>query len=91
MTMWEGIRFLVQSGAETLHFGRTSPENDGLRRFKLTWGGEEETIKYFKFDIAAGVWVTGRHVASGFHEAIFSRLPSAMNRLAGSLIYPHLD
>jgi len=91
MVIWEGIRFLAQNGAETLHLGRTSLENDGLRRFKLTWGTEEEMIKYLKFDTAAGVWITGRDAASGFHEAIFSRLPSAMNRLAGSIIYPHLD
>src|ERR1700693_5660710 len=42
--MWEAIRFLVRAGAESLHFGRTSLGNDGLRRFKLTWGTEEETI-----------------------------------------------
>jgi hypothetical protein len=91
MTMWKGIRFLVQNGAETLHFGRTSLQNDGLRRFKLAWGTEEETISYHKFDITKGAWVPRRDVASGFHEAVFSRLPSTMNRLAGSIIYPHLD
>jgi hypothetical protein len=91
LTMWEGIRFLAQNGAESLHFGRTSLENDGLRRFKLTWGTEEETIEYLKFDTLAGAWVTARGGASGFHEAIFGRLPSALNRLAGAIIYPHLD
>jgi len=91
MIMWEGIRFLAQNGAETLHFGRTSLKNDGLRRFKLTWGTQEETIEYVKFDTVAGAWVTGRDAASGFHEAIFGRLPSALNRLAGAIIYPHLD
>jgi CelD/BcsL family acetyltransferase involved in cellulose biosynthesis len=91
LTMWEGIRFLAQNGAETLHFGRTSLENDGLRKFKLTWGTVEETIEYFKFDTLAGAWVTGRDAASGFHEAIFGRLPSALNCLAGAIIYPHLD
>jgi hypothetical protein len=91
MIMWEGIRFLAQSGASTLHFGRTSLENDGLRRFKLTWGTKEERIEYLKFDTLARAWVSGQEVASGFHEAIFSRLPSALNRLAGAIIYPHLD
>ncbi len=91
MTMWEGIRFLAQNGVETLHFGRTSLENDGLRRFKLTWGTEEETIEYLKFDTVPGAWVTGRDAASGFHEVIFGRLPPVLNRLAGAIIYPHLD
>jgi lipid II:glycine glycyltransferase (peptidoglycan interpeptide bridge formation enzyme) len=91
LVMWEGIRFLAQNGAETLHFGRTSLENDGLRRFKLTWGTEEETIEYFKFDPVAEEWVIGRESASGFHNAVFGRLPSALNCLVGAIIYPHLD
>jgi len=91
LIMWEGIRFLAQNGAETLHFGRTSLENDGLRRFKLAWGTEEETMEYFKFDTVAEEWVTGRDSASGFHNAVFGRLPSALNCLAGAVIYPHLD
>jgi hypothetical protein len=89
--MWEGIRFLAQHGAETLHFGRTSLENDGLRRFKLTWGTEEETIEYLKFNPVARAWITGRDTSSGLHTAVFCRLPPALNRLAGTMIYPHLD
>jgi CelD/BcsL family acetyltransferase involved in cellulose biosynthesis len=91
LTMWEGIKFLAKNGAESLHFGRTSLENDGLRRFKLTWGTQEETIAYVKFDATAQAWVAGRDAASGFHNAVFGRLPLALNRLAGAIIYPHLD
>jgi lipid II:glycine glycyltransferase (peptidoglycan interpeptide bridge formation enzyme) len=89
--MWEAIRFLARAGAESLHFGRTSLENDGLRRFKLTWGTEEETIEYLKFDTAAKTWVGGRDNVAGFHSEIFGRLPLVLNRLAGAIIYPHLD
>jgi len=28
---------------------------------------------------------------SGFHKRIFGRLPLVLNRLAGRMIYPHLD
>jgi hypothetical protein len=91
LIIWEGIRFLSQNGAATLHFGRTSLENDGLRRFKLTWGSEEERIKYLKFDSVAKTWVTRRDAASGIHEVVFARLPLALNRLAGAVMYPHLD
>jgi hypothetical protein len=91
MVMWEAIRFLAQSGAEKLHFGRTSLTNEGLRRFKLSWGTEEERIEYFKFDTIAGQWVTSRDAVSGFHTAVFGNLPSVLNRVAGAIIYPHLD
>jgi hypothetical protein len=91
LIIWEGIRFLLQNGAATLHFGRTSLENEGLRRFKLTWGAEEEKIKYLKFDGVAKTWVPRRDAASGLHELVFARLPLTLNRLAGAVIYPHLD
>ncbi|HET9419315.1 MAG TPA: GNAT family N-acetyltransferase, partial [Chthoniobacterales bacterium] len=42
LAMWEGIKSLMQGGAETLHLGATSMEGEGLRRFKLSWGSEEE-------------------------------------------------
>lgn len=91
LAMWEGIRFLAANGAETLHFGRTSLNNDGLRRFKLGWGTEEETIKYFQFEPVTGSWLTERDHATGFHNTVFRRLPVVLNRLAGTMIYPHLD
>ncbi len=53
LVMWEGIRFLARSGCESLHFGRTSLTNEGLRRFKLGWGTTEELIRYFQWDTAA--------------------------------------
>ena len=92
LVIWEGIKFLVQEGFETLHFGRTALDNDGLRQFKLAWGTEEEIINYFRFETAAGTWVSARNGGGpGFHKRIFSRLPLALNRLAGAMIYPHLD
>ena len=50
LVMWQGIQFLARNGAEKLHFGRTECENEGLRRFKLSWGTEEETIDYVRVD-----------------------------------------
>jgi hypothetical protein len=91
MVMWEGIRFLAQSGAESLHFGRTSLGNEGLRRYKLTWGTKEEKIEYLKFDSVAGEWAASRDVAAGIHNTVFGKLPLSLNRFAGAMIYPHLD
>ena len=33
--MFEAIRYLAEGGAETLHFGRTEKENQGLRRLNF--------------------------------------------------------
>jgi len=87
----QGIQFLARNGAEKLHFGRTACENDGLRRFKLSWDTEEETINYFRVDPSGRKCLDPASPDSGFHKKIFGRLPLAFNRLAGSMIYPHLD
>jgi hypothetical protein len=89
--MWQGIQFLARNGAEKLHFGRTECENDGLRRFKLSWDTEEDTIDYFRVDPSGRQCLVPTHRDSGFHTRIFGRLPLVFNRLAGSMIYPHLD
>jgi hypothetical protein len=93
LVMWQGIQYLASNGCETLHFGRTSPQNDGLRRFKLGWGAVEQTIPYFKFDASARASESECECdkAVGLHNALFRRLPLPMNRLAGAMIYPHLD
>jgi hypothetical protein len=91
LVMWQGIQFLARNGAERLHFGRTACENDGLRRFKLSWDAAEETIDYFRVDPSGGQCLTPVRHVSGFHKKIFGSLPLVFNRLAGSMIYPHLD
>jgi len=91
LVMWEGIKRLTGKGLKTLHFGRTSVDNDGLRKFKLSWGTKEEIIEYFRFAFRPNMWVNSYRNASQFHNRIFRRLPLAVNRLAGTLIYPHLD
>jgi hypothetical protein len=91
LVMWHGIQFLARNGAEKLHLGRTECQNDGLRRFKLSWGTEEETINYFRVDPTGRKCLVAAPANSGFHKKIFARLPLVVNRLAGAMIYPHLD
>ena len=91
LVMWNAIQFLAQNGIEALHLGRTSRENQGLRRFKLAWGTQEEMLEYFRFDTASSKGIKARDNVSGFHNVLFARLPLALNRLMGAMIYPHLD
>jgi len=91
LAMSEGIKYLAKGGAETLHFGRTDKENEGLRRFKLSWGATEEEIGYARFEMAGGSWKHSRDSRSTLYKRIFRALPTSLNRLAGAMIYPHLD
>ncbi len=90
LTMLEGVKRLVASGARTLHFGRTGLEHEGLRRYKLGWGTREVPIYYRRINGAKNAWECVTTHSSGFHERIFRALPLALNRLAGTIIYPHL-
>jgi Acetyltransferase (GNAT) domain len=91
LVMWEGIKRLVEKGTKTMHFGRTTTTDEGLRRFKLSWGTEEEAIEYFRFALRTQAWDNSRRDGSGLHNQFFGRLPLAVNRLAGALVYRHLD
>jgi GNAT acetyltransferase-like protein len=91
LVIWHAIRHLAENGIEALHLGRTSPSNEGLRRFKLSWGASERPIEYFRFDLLANHWTASRDRTCGLHNAVFSRLPLILNRLVGTAIYPHLD
>jgi hypothetical protein len=91
LTMWEGISFLGQLGCHRLHFGRTSVDNEGLRRFKLSWGTTEEKLSYFLYDLKRHGWREETGKKFRFHHKIFGKLPLGVNRLAGEIVYPHLD
>jgi CelD/BcsL family acetyltransferase involved in cellulose biosynthesis len=91
LVMWKAIEHLAENGAASLHLGRTSMGNDGLRRFKLSWGAKEERIEYVKFDMTKKKWSVSPDRTSGLHAALFRKLPVGVNRLAGRMLYPHLD
>jgi CelD/BcsL family acetyltransferase involved in cellulose biosynthesis len=92
LAMWGGMRHLFRNGCHSLHFGRTAPDNEGLRRFKLSWGATEEVLTYLCFDpLAKSLLPVQPTGSSTFHQKLFAKLPLALNALAGKMIYPHLD
>lgn len=92
LAMWGGMRYLIGNGCHSLHFGRTAPDNEGLRRFKLSWGATEEILTYVWFDpLTKSLLPVPPKGSSAFHQKLFAKLPLALNVLAGKLIYPHLD
>jgi CelD/BcsL family acetyltransferase involved in cellulose biosynthesis len=91
LVMWNGIRHFAGNGIEKLHLGRTLLHDEGLRRFKLAWGAVEKPINYFRFDLSSNNWATKTDHALGIHNALFRRLPLTVNRVIGTMLYPHLD
>ncbi len=90
LLMWEAIKHCAGLGIQTLHFGRTSFANEGLRRFKQEFGAREERIDYFKFDLATRSFVTDADRVESWHNFVFRCLPGPLLRLAGRTLYPHL-
>jgi Acetyltransferase (GNAT) domain len=88
---WEAIKRYVDNGFDTLHLGRTSLVNEGLRRFKLGFGAREERIEYYKYDFVKQTFVSQiDHSAANFRP-LFRCMPLPALRLAGEMFYPHLS
>jgi CelD/BcsL family acetyltransferase involved in cellulose biosynthesis len=90
LLMWEAICHFRAAKFHQLSFGRTSPENAGLRRFKLGWGARESALDYFRFDLTRGAFTTAEERTTGWHNQVFRHLPLSVSRLCGQLLYRHM-
>jgi hypothetical protein len=90
LVMWEAIRRLAAHGFASLNLGRTSLANEGLRRFKLSWGASESRVDYYKYDFRRGSFAEDRDRATGWQTRIFQLLPNSVFRWVGALLYPRL-
>lgn len=91
LLMWESIKDYALGGFDSLHLGRTSLWNEGLRRFKLGFGAREERIEYWRFDLDRGGFVADTDRARGWFNPVLRCLPLPLLRLAGIWLYPHLS
>jgi len=91
LVMWHAIQYLVEAGCQSLHFGRTSRDDAGLIRFKRSWAGTEGILSYFRYHTGKLAWIADEHSPAESFPLVFGHLPISLNRLAGRLIYPHLD
>jgi CelD/BcsL family acetyltransferase involved in cellulose biosynthesis len=89
VVMWEAIKWHARNGVKTLHLGRTSIGNEGLRRFKLGWGAAEHKIEYVKYDLRKNCFITEADEATGWYNRMFNVLPTGLSRLIGAMLYRH--
>jgi Acetyltransferase (GNAT) domain len=88
---WEAIKRYADNRFDSLHLGRTSLTNEGLRRFKLGFGAREESVEYYKYDFVKRTFVTEIDHTAGWFKWPFGCMPLPVLRLAGEMIYPHLS
>lgn len=89
LVMWEAMRHYGNAGYDSLDLGRTSRDNEGLRRFKAGWGSEERTIPYYRFDLRRNAFVTIQDQAHGFQNAFLRKMPIPALILLGRMLYKH--
>jgi len=90
LVMWEGIKWYAENGFHSFCFGKTEPENSGLRQFKNGWGTEESEINYYKFDLKTDRVIQNGNHLHGFHNRIFQNMPVPVSRMVGRLLYRHM-
>lgn len=91
LVMWSAIKRLASEGFSTLHMGRSSVANEGLRRFKMAFGAREEKISYFKYNLRKEAFVSDVDRAETWVNHIFRRMPGSGLRLIGRMLYPRLS
>ena len=89
VVMWEAIKWHARNGARTLHLGRTSIANEGLRRFKLGWGAAEQKIEYVKYNLRKNYFVTETDDTTGWYNRVFNMMPVGLSRMIGAVLYKH--
>lgn len=91
LIMWEAIRWYSRNGFDNLSFGRTDPENEGLRNFKRGWGSDETKIANIKYDLRAGKYRNNKRFTNGYQNKIINRLPIGISKQIGKIFYKYMD
>lgn len=89
LVMWEAIKWYSRNGFKSLCFGRTEPENTGLRQFKAGWGTEEKFIKYYRYNFNKNAFINTEFQMTGFYNKVFKEMPIPLLKLVGSMLYKH--
>jgi CelD/BcsL family acetyltransferase involved in cellulose biosynthesis len=83
----EVIRWACEEGFQTLDFGRTDIDNEGLRAFKRSWGAEEVELSYTYLaerEPSPGPGLRDRVIGTTIR-----RSPAFVGRLVGEAFYRH--
>jgi CelD/BcsL family acetyltransferase involved in cellulose biosynthesis len=84
LILWTAVQAACAHRDHTFDFGRTDPENDGLRAFKRGWGTEEKPLVYTAIADKAPPRALG---TSRLLEALVRRSPTFLVRALGAIFY----
>ena len=89
LVMWEALKYYSSRGFESFSFGKTKPDNEGLRKFKLGWGTTEEIVNVYKYSLKKNNFIQSNSNSVGFYNHLFKRMPLIILNFIGKIIYRH--
>jgi peptidoglycan/xylan/chitin deacetylase (PgdA/CDA1 family) len=92
LLFWEAIKTAREEGFKIFDFGRTSPLNSSLMKFKSHWGTTIVDLPHFVYpDRARGI-IAERETSLGYRlsKTICKNAPEPFYSLAGRFYYRHL-
>lgn len=89
LVMWEAIKYYSTKGFDSFCFGKTEPDNEGLRKFKLGWGATEEVLNTYRYNFNTNNFVSIKTKTSGAHNKFFNKTPLPALKIFGSIFYKH--
>ncbi|MGD9973276.1 MAG: lipid II:glycine glycyltransferase FemX [Desulfatirhabdiaceae bacterium] len=91
LLLWNTIKLAKERGYRTLDFGRSSPDNMGLIRYKEMWGVECFDAPYFFYGCKTGA-SSVRENSAGYSVVtrVWARLPDSVTNFLEPLIFPYL-
>lgn len=90
LIMWETWAWYAGRGFASMSLGRTELDNEGLLRYKRTWGGRERLIGYRRYDVRKDAYVRKDPRDGSRLTRIFARVPVRLARIIGRLAYRHV-
>lgn len=90
MLTWHAIEMACLQGYDFFDFGRTSPDNEGLMRYKEMWGAQPMDLQYYYFPKIRGAASTEeKGLPYRILTKIWGSLPEAIVEVIGPTIYRH--
>jgi CelD/BcsL family acetyltransferase involved in cellulose biosynthesis len=91
LLVWKGMEIALEKDCKYFDFGRSEPENAGLRLFKSQWASAESVLPYYYFPAVTGASGVSADSLKRKAMALFTRfVPEPILKLAGSVLYRHM-
>ncbi len=90
LVVWEAIKWYSQRGYRNFDFGRTEPDNEGLRIFKSGWNTRESNVRYFRYDVGRRTFIRNGQGINPLLTKVMNKLPVPVLELMGRVLYRHM-